>query len=471
MSTISTHVPSFVVTNFLREIADIDWVTDVLSSGPCCDSREWHDLSYTRPKPKNVYGHLEDANTRAGSTRDVSVAWKPFSRTASLSRADAGRLVRAVFRVENGKVLPPPPADTRWAEAGSRSARPTSNANDSLRLHTLRCSHSRWDRRTRTAQLHPHMILGHMASIIPLSNHNQSPRNAYQSAMAKQAMTLYASDYHKRLDKNAYLLASPQRPIVETQIMSILVLRYKMPSGCNAIVAIACYWGYNQEDSVIPQSRIPEARVHARILITRCTRTRSIATWPAGARRVSKPRHENTKAFKNTSYHAVQETGIPIKNAVVQENDVVIGKVVNLRSDPHGYLYRDLSTTHKNSEPARIDGIWQDKIDGYPFVKVRVIAERTPQIGDKFASRAGQKGTCGMILDECDMPFTASGLRPDIIMNPHAIPSRMTIAQLLETMYSRVGVQTGNLGDGTPYSHLGIEDLKVHMANLDASLR
>ncbi len=180
-----------------------------------------------------------------------------------------------------------------------------------------------------------------------------------------------------------------------------------------------------------------------------------------------KPLKHNTRKYKNTSYHAVNENGIPILNATLQENDVVIGKVVNLRNDPAGYSYRDASTTHKNTEPCRIDGVWQDKnSDGYPFVKVRVVSERIPQIGDKFSSRHGQKGTVGMLLDEEDMPFTASGLRPDLIMNPHAVPSRMTIAQLMENIFGKIGVRKGTLGDGTPYSHLKVEDLRKHMLDL-----
>jgi len=151
----------------------------------------------------------------------------------------------------------------------------------------------------------------------------------------------------------------------------------------------------------------------------------------------------------------------------LQENDVVIGKVVNLRNDTAGYSYRDASTTHKNSEACRIDGVWQDKnSDGYPFIKVRVVSERIPQIGDKFSSRHGQKGTVGMLLEEEDMPFTASGLRPDLIMNPHAVPSRMTIAQLMENVFGKINVQRGTLGDGTPYSHLKIDELKAHMLDL-----
>jgi DNA-directed RNA polymerase II subunit RPB2 len=180
-----------------------------------------------------------------------------------------------------------------------------------------------------------------------------------------------------------------------------------------------------------------------------------------------KPMKHLTRKYKNTSYAGVSDAGIPILHTTLQENDVIIGKVVNLRNDSAGYAYRDASTTHKNTEPCRVDGVWQDKnSDGYPFVKVRVVSERIPQIGDKFSSRHGQKGTVGMLLNEEDMPFTESGLRPDLIMNPHAVPSRMTIAQLMENIFGKVGVQRGTLGDGTPYSHLKVEDLKAHMLDL-----
>jgi DNA-directed RNA polymerase II subunit RPB2 len=180
-----------------------------------------------------------------------------------------------------------------------------------------------------------------------------------------------------------------------------------------------------------------------------------------------RPQKHNTRKFKNTSYAAVNENGIPMLNASIQENDVVIGKVVNLRHDTAGYAFRDASTTHKNAESGRIDGVWQDKnSDGYPFVKVRVVSERIPQIGDKFSSRHGQKGTVGMLLNEEDMPFTGSGLRPDLIMNPHAVPSRMTIAQLMECIFGKVCVRKGALGDGTPYSHLKVEELREQMLEL-----
>ena len=461
MSTISTHVPSHVVMNVLKEDPTLKWLNSVWVDGSVAVLVNGVIVAYTND-PRSVHSRLKQAKYSAEIHPHISIAWNVMGKRIIIE-TDAGRLVRPVFRVVNGSLLPRPDSDV-WMD-WVKTCVEYVDANESEVIRIAMFPGEVTPEYTH-CEIHPHMILGHMAAIIPLSNHNQSPRNAYQSAMAKQAMTLYASNYHKRLDKNAYLLASPQRPIVETQIMSILNM-HKMPSGCNAIVAIACYSGYNQEDSVI-LNRGSLKRGFMRgyyYTVYKDEEHRNVAS--GREERFSKARHENTKGYKNTSYHAIQENGIPIKNAVVQENDVVIGKVVNLRSDPHGYLYRDLSTTHKNSEPARIDGVWQDKnSDGYPFVKVRVMSERTPQIGDKFASRAGQKGTCGMILDECDMPFTASGLRPDIIMNPHAIPSRMTIAQLLETMYSRVGVRTGNLGDGTPYSHLGMEDLKVHMTNL-----
>lgn len=461
LATISTHTPSFTVLNVLKDIPDIRYLENVWTTGEVAITVNGAMIGYT-DNPIKVYSRLKKAKHAGDIHPHVSVAWNILEKTI-LIETDTGRLVRPVFRVVDGKI-PDFPASDNWDD-WVKTCVEYIDANESETLRVAMFP-SEIDKHHTHCEIHPHMILGHMASTIPLSDHNQSPRNAYQSAMAKQSMSLYASNYSKRLDKNGYILCSPERPIVETQIMDILGSS-KMPSGCNAIVAIACYSGYNQEDSVI-LNRGSLNRGFMRGLYYTLYKDEEHRNVASGREeRFSKARQESTRGFKGGSYSAIQENGIPIKNAVLQENDVVIGKVVNVKNDPHGYLYRDLSTTHKNAEPARVDGVWQDKnSDGYPFVKVRVVSERVPQIGDKFASRSGQKGTCGMILDECDMPFTASGLRPDIIMNPHAIPSRMTIAQLLETMYGRIGTRLGTLGDGTPYTHLGLPELRKHMIDL-----
>jgi DNA-directed RNA polymerase II subunit RPB2 len=284
--------------------------------------------------------------------------------------------------------------------------------------------------------------------------------------MGKQAMCVYAGNYAKRLDKNGYLLLSLTRPLVETRSMNILKM-HEMPYGINAIVAIACYGGYNQEDSIIMNRSAVKRGLFRGLYYTMYKDEEHRNVTSGREEKFMKPQKHNTRKYKNTSYAAIGENGIPILNATLQENDVVIGKVVNLRNDQGGYTYRDSSTTHKNSEPCRIDGVWQDKnSDGYPFIKVRCVSERIPQIGDKFSSRHGQKGTVGMLLDEPDMPFTASGLRPDLIMNPHAVPSRMTIAQLMENIFGKICVQRGTLGDGTPYSHMKVDELKQHMLDL-----
>ena len=235
----------------------------------------------------------------------------------------------------------------------------------------------------------------------------------------------------------------------------------------NAIVAIAMYNGYNQEDSVILNKSAVDRGLFRSLYYTmyKDEEHRNVASGKE--EKFMLPRRENTRGYKTSSYHAVQDNGMPIPNTILQENDVVIGKVTSLKSDPHGFTYRDASTTHKNSEQCRIDGVWQDKnSDGYPFIKVRTVSERVPEIGDKVSSRHGQKGTCGILLPEEDMPFSASGLRPDVIMNPHAVPSRMTIAQLMETMFGKVCAHRGTHGDGTPYDHMKLEDLRKHMVDL-----
>jgi len=310
------------------------------------------------------------------------------------------------------------------------------------------------------------MLIGHMAGTIPLSDHNQSPRNTYQSAMGKQSMCVYATNFAKRLDKNAYVLCSISRPLVETRSMNILKM-HEMPFGMNAVVAIACYGGYNQEDSIIMNRTAVNRGLFRGLYYTLYKDEEHRNVTSGREEKFMRPQKHSTRKFKTTSYAAIHESGIPILNSTLKENDVVIGKVVNLRHDTAGYAFRDASTTHKNGEDCRVDGVWQDKnSDGYPFVKVRVVSERVPQIGDKFSSRHGQKGTVGMLLNEEDMPFTGAGLRPDLIMNPHAVPSRMTIAQLMENIFGKICVRKGTLGDGTPYDHMKVEDLRAHMVEM-----
>ena len=458
LTSVSQHVPSNTVLHFLQEEGNLSWIdtphvyegTSVTLNGVL--------IGYTTA-PDAVVAALRTAKRSFRLHPHISVAWYTLMNSIIIE-TDAGRLVRPVFR--RGAAFPEAGADwTTWMKSCIEYI-------DASETETLRIALSKEDVTPHHThyEIHPSMIVGHMASSIPLSDHNQSPRNTYQSAMGKQAMCVYAGNYAKRLDKNGYLLLSLTRPLVETRSMNILKM-HEMPYGMNAIVAIACYGGYNQEDSIIMNRSAVKRGLFRGLYYTMYKDEEHRNVTSGREEKFMKPQKHNTRKYKNTSYAAIGENGIPILNATLQENDVVIGKVVNLRNDQGGYTYRDASSTHKNSEPCRVDGVWQDKnSDGYPFVKVRVVSERIPQIGDKFSSRHGQKGTVGMLLDEHDMPFTGSGLRPDLIMNPHAVPSRMTIAQLMENIFGKICVQRGTLGDGTPYSHMKVDELKTHMLDL-----
>ena len=458
LTSVSQHVPSNTVLHFLQDEGNLTWIDTPHVYEGTAVTLNGVIIGYTSD-PKSVVDKLRAAKQSFRLHPHISVAWYTLLNTLIIE-TDAGRLVRPVFRA--GAEFPVLGADwTTWMKTCVEyiDASETETLRIALRKEDMTPHHTHYE-------IHPSLIVGHMASSIPLSDHNQSPRNTYQSAMGKQAMCVYAGNYAKRLDKNGYLLLSLTRPLVETRSMNILKM-HEMPYGMNAIVAIGCYGGYNQEDSIIMNRSAVKRGLFRGLYYTMYKDEEHRNVTSGREEKFMKPQKHNTRKYKNTSYAAIGENGIPILNATLQENDVVIGKVVNLRNDQGGYTYRDSSTTHKNSEPCRIDGVWQDKnSDGYPFIKVRCVSERIPQIGDKFASRQGQKGTVGMLLDEQDMPFTAAGLRPDLIMNPHAIPSRMTIAQLMECIFGKICVQRGTLGDGTPYSHMKVDELKQHMLDL-----
>ena len=315
------------------------------------------------------------------------------------------------------------------------------------------------------AEIHASCILGALASNIPFPDHNQSPRNAYQAAMGKQAMGMYALNFRERFDALAHMLCYPQMPLV-SPYMSKYYGGKEMPCGQNIIVAIMTYTGYNQEDSIMINRAFLQ-RGGFRSIFYRTYKDEEKKNQSSGEEeRFQKPDVGLTRQMKNANYEKLGEDGFVPENQYVDNDDILIGKIVPLRI-PTGMVvpagtkkYRDVSRTMRNNEIGWVDRIFRNRNgEGYSFAKVRVRQDRIPEIGDKFSSRHGQKGTCGMILNAEDMPQTASGLIPDIIINPHCIPSRMTIAQLMETLLGKVGCEVGALGDGTPFGNCTVSGL------------
>jgi DNA-directed RNA polymerase II subunit RPB2 len=314
-------------------------------------------------------------------------------------------------------------------------------------------------------EIHPSTIFGVLASCIPFPEHNQAPRNTYQCAMGKQAIGIYVTNYHRRMDKTAYVLTYPHRPLVDTRLMQMIQLA-EIPSGAPLIVAIMSYTGYNQEDSVlVNQGAIDRGMFSATIYHTEKDEDKKIN----GDEEIRcHPDVSKTKGMKFGNYDKLNQRGVMPANTFIENRDIIMGKVIPIkdnRNDPTKIVkYEDISRVYHTSEECYVDKSYIDSNgEGYCFCKVRVRAFRKPVIGDKVSSRMGQKGTIGNIIPERDMPFTKDGIRPDIIINPHAIPSRMTIGQLKETLLGKVLVNLGLFGDGTSFGEYDIKDISKEL--------
>jgi len=305
-------------------------------------------------------------------------------------------------------------------------------------------------------EIHPSLINGILGVNIPFSDHNQSPRNCYQCAMGKQALGIYTSNFNKRIDTMGNILNYPQKSLVCTKL-SKYTMAHKLPSGVNAIVAIMTHTGFNQEDSImINQSALDRGlftSTYYKALRDVCNKNHStgeeeIFTNP-----------ENKSVQKPYSYNKLNNDGFVQKNTYVNGNDVIVGKVMPKKVNGE-INYNDNSLVMKANDDGYVDINYNGiNSEGYKFCKVKIRKNRKPEIGDKCASCSAQKGTIGMTYKHQDMPFTKDGIVPDIIMNPHAIPSRMTIAQLMECIMGKAGCHIGAFGDSTPYNDCSVEDI------------
>ena len=264
------------------------------------------------------------------------------------------------------------------------------------------------------------------------------------------------------------VLYHPQTPICTTESMKYNNM-INLPNGENVIVAIMSYTGYNIEDSLIfNQGAIDRGifrvdtlkKYYSEIKKNPSTSQDDIFT---------KPDRNKVTGMKSANYEKLQEDGTVPEETEIKNNDAIIGKISPiLPTGKDNKVYADDSEIYKNNIPAVIDRVHSDiyNNDGYPIRNVRVRMERKPIIADKFASRYGQKGTIGIALPQRDMPFTESGIVPDLIMNPHSIPTRMTMGQLLETITGKIGAEEGKFIDATPFNNYDVNDIPETMKKL-----
>jgi len=276
-------------------------------------------------------------------------------------------------------------------------------------------------------------------------------------AMGKQALGVYMSNFNKRIDTMGNVLNYPQKSLVSTRL-SKYTYSNELPAGINAIVAIMTYTGFNQEDSVmINQDALDRGlftSTYYKAFRDQCTKNHStgeeeIFTNPESVDAVTKP----------FSYSKIGEDGFIPKNTYIDGNDILVGKVMPKKFNGK-ITYQDNSSCMKANDDGHIDLNYTGvNSEGYKFCKIRVRKNRKPEIGDKLASKSAQKGTIGMIYKHQDMPFTKNGIVPDIIMNPHAIPSRMTMGQLMECIMGKACCHIGAEGDSTPFTDCSVESI------------
>lgn len=308
-------------------------------------------------------------------------------------------------------------------------------------------------RTTSHLEIHPSTILGLMTNMIPFPHHNQSPRNQLSCSQSKQGLSVYSTNYMSRFDNQVHVLCYGEAPLVRT-IYYDYVADGQIGYGQNLILAIGSFTGYNQDDGIVMNADAVERGMFRNMTFRSYEAFEEEDPKDGTESRIANP--SRVPAWTNVApgldYTKLDERGIVEKGTYVDENTVIVGRYIRTR----GGIYRDASVTPQVWTRGRVEEVAVTVNNyGMRLVKIRVVQDRIPELGDKFSNRHGQKGTIGMLVRGHDMPRTIDGLVPDMIMNPHAIPSRMTIAQLIETIFGKTASHYGAIANGTAFMNDG----------------
>jgi DNA-directed RNA polymerase beta subunit len=322
-------------------------------------------------------------------------------------------------------------------------------------------------------EIDPAITHGFSASLTVFPSHNRGDRVNFGAKMSGQGIGMPTREFHQRFDTNANVLSYPQQPIVETQTYDSLVENH--PIGQNMVVAIASYDGYNIEDSVI-MNKASIDRGLARSIYTRTYKTEAQRFWGGQKDEIGIPDKDVRGYRSEEDYKHLDEDGIINPEINVESDDVLVGK-----TSPPKFLgsgggeevkmgladRRETSLTVRHGEHGKVDKVMVSETgEGDKLIKMKLRNYRIPELGDKFATRHGQKGVIGMIVEEENMPFTRQGVTPDMILSTHAIPSRMTVSQLIEIIGGKVGAMRGEKVDGTAFHSEDKDELRDQLEEL-----
>jgi DNA-directed RNA polymerase II subunit RPB2 len=399
---------------------------------------------------ESVYAALARERRSGAVSQNVSISWDRLHNELSIF-TDAGRPMRPVYRA--GVTQPQVDATAKWTDMQQKLF----DYLDAQETETTRISMDAFSPQL-PSEIHGSVIFSASGSVIPNPDFNQGPRNMFSCQQAKQACSWFNTAFHKRFDTIATILNYAQRPLSTTWTFPHIT--GCLPYGENAIVALSIYSGYNQEDSILlndsalRRGLFQTTYYHSYDVLEKAI-DMALDTHTEFGNPAENPRFKDAVKLKEGyDYSLLDADGIITRGAHVTDKTILVG-IVSPITSASGQVtgHADVSYAPKRGQHGIIDAVHRfTTADGLYGVKIRIAEIRSPVLGDKFAARHGQKGTVGFRLAEEDMPYTASGLRPDMIVNPHAFPSRMTIGQFVESMSTKLGLHLGCGVDSTAFS-------------------